>query len=268
MAPVAVRLRVPILRGRLRGTWWLPLAGGKTARVLWSTYEPAQTRLFEKLICPGDAIFDVGAHVGYYTLLSSRLVGTEGRVYSFEPNPENARYLRRHCAVNRCGNVSITEAAASDRGGTARFRFGTGSGTGRLAEEGEEGVVSVASLRLDDFAAERALAPSAIKIDVEGAEASVLRGALRILEEARPVIFLSTHGPEVHAECLSLLRSLDYGAEAVGGGDPERAPELLCRPSEGRPSHADTSPSSEERAAAAAVAPEGANGSRPIDERT
>jgi FkbM family methyltransferase len=218
-------VRLPIIAGRLRGRWWLLASRGKILRILNGTYEREQTRLFGQLLRPGGTVLDVGANVGYYTLLASVLVGDAGKVHAFEPEPKNAEFLRRHLRINGRRNVTVQQAAVSDRAGTARFAFGGGTGTGHLGETGE---LEVRTLRLDDYCAEHGLAPAAIKIDVEGAEMSVLQGARETLARHRPVLFLSTHGPEVHAASLAFLRGLGYGVRPILGGDVEWTTEVLA----------------------------------------
>jgi FkbM family methyltransferase len=220
-------VRLPIVGGRLRARWWDPTSRGKVLRILNGTYEPEQTALFEQLIRPGQTVLDVGANVGYYTLLASVLVGPEGRVHAFEPEPRNAGFLRRHAQINRRRNVTVQQAAVSDRAGTGRFDFGSGTGTGHLADAG---ALEVRTVRLDDYCAEHGLAPSAIKIDVEGAEMSVLQGARGTLERHRPILFLSTHGAEAHRASLAFLRGLGYGVRPILGGDVEATSEVLATP--------------------------------------
>ncbi len=220
-------MRLPIVRGTLAGRWWLPASRGKILRILNGTYEREQTALFREHLRPGDTVLDVGAHVGYYTLLSSVLVGDRGAVWAFEPNPQNAGFLRRHVEINGRGNVRITQAAVSDTDGTARFDFGTGSGTGHLAEGG---ALEVRTVRLDDFARENGLRVAAVKIDVEGAELAVLAGGEETLRRDRPVIFLSTHGAEVHRLCLAWLRERGYTLRPILGTDLDAATEVLCTP--------------------------------------
>jgi FkbM family methyltransferase len=220
-------VRLPIVSGALKGRWWLPGSRGKILRILGGSYEPEQTRLFEEHVHPGDTVLDVGAHVGYYTVLSAVLAGGRGAVWAFEPNPANARFLRRHAEINGLRNVHVTEAAASDAEGTARFDFGTGSGTGRLSAGG---ALEVRTIRLDDFCAARALAPSAVKIDVEGAERAVLEGARETLARHRPVIFLSTHGREVHRACLAFMEEAGYACAPILGDDVRTTTELFCTP--------------------------------------
>jgi FkbM family methyltransferase len=223
-------LRFPILAGPLRERWWLLESRGKLARILLGTYEPEQTRLFQAHVRPGDTVLDVGAHVGYYTVLSAVLTGPAGAVWSFEPNPRNAAFLRRHAEINGLRHVRVEQAAVSDAEGTARFDFGTGSGTGHLSAEGD---IEVRTLRLDDVCAAHGIVPRAVKIDVEGAEAAVLEGFAATVDSARPVIFLSTHGPGPHARCVAWLRARGYRLSPMVGGSVESATELLCTPGGG-----------------------------------
>jgi FkbM family methyltransferase len=218
-------VRLPIIGGALRGRWWDPASRGKVLRILNGTYEREQTALFEQMLDPGDTVLDVGANVGYYTLLASVLVGGGGRVHAFEPEPRNAGFLRRHVQINGRGNVHVVQAAVSDVAGTARFDFGSGTGTGRLAQSG---ALEVRTVRLDDYCAEHGLAPAAIKIDVEGAEMSVLQGARETLRRHLPVLFLSTHGAAVHRACLGFLRGAGYEPRPILGSDVESTTEILA----------------------------------------
>jgi len=218
-------VRLPIFAGALRGTWWLPQSGGKVLRILNGTYEPEQTRHFREQLKPGATVLDVGAHVGYYTVLSARLVGRQGRVFAFEPNPRNCGFLRKHVAANRLANVTVEQSAVSDTNGVAGFDFGTGTGTGHLANSG---TVEVRTLRLDDYCADRGVVPDAIKIDVEGAELDVLRGAQKMISTHHPVIFLSTHGASIHRACMRWLQECEYTIRPITGDDVKAATELLC----------------------------------------
>jgi FkbM family methyltransferase len=221
------RFPAPILRGSLAGARWLPAGGGKILRVLLGTYEPEQTALFGELTAPGATVFDVGAHLGYYTLLASRRAGPAGKVVAFEPDPDNFFFLQAHAELNRLSNVTLVESAVGEREGRAVFATGTGSGTGRLAAG--PGGISVPVIGLDEYIAAHGGIPDILKIDVEGAEEMVLRGANQLLEGRGPAIFLSTHGPEVHRECCRRLISLGYRLEPIFGADVETATELLCR---------------------------------------
>lgn len=220
-------LRLPIMGRPLRGYWWLPSSRGKVLRVLRGTYEPEQTAHFVRWIGPGATVIDVGAHVGYYTLLASMLAGDSGSVWAFEPEPTNAAFLRQHMYLNHCNNVHVEEVAVSNASGRARFVCGKGSGTGHLDGSGD---MEVRTVRLADFCAARGIKPSALKIDVEGAETEVLEGARELIRSSRPVIFLSTHGPALHRQCLSWLRDDGYSVHPILGGDIDDATEILALP--------------------------------------
>jgi FkbM family methyltransferase len=228
--PRARGLSVPFVVGPLRGNWWQLASGGKITRLLFGTYEPEQSDLFRQHIRSGDQVLDIGAAAGYYTLLSARLVGSTGRVVSFEPDPDNLRFLRSHVEQNGLSQVTILPVALADETGTARFGGGTGTGTGRLCQNG---VVQVAVRRLDDVAAEMDLRPQHLKIDVEGAEMAVLRGGERTIKTDRPTIFLSTHEkvvPGIHRQCCELLTEWGYQLQPIIGSSVEDSSELLCLP--------------------------------------
>jgi FkbM family methyltransferase len=206
------RRTFPILRGPLAGKKWL-LAS--RINFFLGTYEPGQTRAFQDIVKPGDVVYDVGAHYGYYTLLSSLLAGDRGKVIAFEPSPSNLARLQLHLQANRCGNVEIEEFALSDREGTARFDNQTGSGTGHLSASGS---IEVRTTTLDLLPA-RLPAPQVIKIDCEGAEVQVLEGGAQMLSSARPAIFLSTHGDHLKQACFRLLEGWGYSSRQLHGDD-------------------------------------------------
>ncbi len=218
-------LRVPILRGTLRGRRWLPAAGGKVLRVLLGTYEEEQTRLFRAMVRPGHTVLDVGAHVGYYTLLASELAGVTGQVVAFEPDPDNVRFLERHVRLNRCVNVTVERAAVAASDGEASFERGSGTGTGHLGAAGD---LTVRTLALDAYVRRHGLRPDVVKIDVEGAEAEVLAGAESMLRTVRPTLFLSTHGREPNRTCRLFLDRLGYDTVGIDDDSVAAADELLC----------------------------------------
>ena len=216
---------LPILRGRLKGKKWVLNAGGKIARLLLSTYEIEQTSCFEKMIKEGNTILDIGASIGYYTLLSSYLVGNKGKVFAFEPDPTNLFYLEKHITLNRLTNVTLIKSAVSDNNGFLYFEKGSGSGTGHISSTGN---VKVNTITLDEFIRNHQIIPDFIKIDVEGAEFQVLSGAKTILNEYHPTLFLSTHGKDIHQKCCLFLTNLNYQIQPLIGQDLENATELVC----------------------------------------
>jgi FkbM family methyltransferase len=198
---------LPILRGPLRGFRWLVAT---RSSFLFGTYEPTQTRLFEELVKPADVVYDIGAHFGYYTLLSSKLVGDRGRIIAFEPSPGNLARLYRHIELNRRSNVQVLELAVSDHEGTAHFETRTGSGVGHLADDGP---LEVKLTTLDSLS--QLPLPQVMKVDVEGAEVGVLNGAKSLFSKCKPVIFLSLHGDDLKKTCLEILSGHGYTFQQI-----------------------------------------------------
>jgi FkbM family methyltransferase len=218
---------VPIVQGPLRGKRWI--VGSATHGCWLGTYEYRKQRLFAQAVLPGAVVYDVGANVGFYTLLAAERAGPAGRVYAFEPLPRNVTLLRQHLALNRVQTVDVREAAASDASGLASFDGQTGPSIGRLKAGG---TLRVPTVRLDDLVFDQGLPPAdVIKMDIEGGEFQALHGAQRLLRLRHPLIFLSTHGQRVHADCCALLADLSYGLTAVDQSAAGLGDELMARSS-------------------------------------
>jgi len=214
---------VRILQGPLRGKRWI--AGSSNHGCWLGSYEAAKQRKIMEYVRPGMVCWDVGAHVGFYTLLFAELVGVGGRVSAFEPFSRNVELLRRHVDINRYLNVRIFPCALGDLDGDAGFDPGPSTAMGRI---GGRGPLKVPCSRADTLLAACEIeAPHVIKIDVEGAEADVLRGALRAMER-HPMIFLATHSEKVHRACLELLATSGYRVAALDGGPPEGTDEVVA----------------------------------------
>ncbi len=110
---------LPVMSGPLRGARWIP---DSTVRKCWlGTFEPVEQRRFVDFVRPGMTVYDLGANVGFYSLLASRLVGPTGRVIAVEPLPRNIAYLQRHVVANAATNVTIVQGAVSDAPGIGHF---------------------------------------------------------------------------------------------------------------------------------------------------
>ena len=181
------------LRGRL--------PGGEVVRMLpayrYLSWNPAEYAAFRAATPPGGTVLDVGANVGAYTLLFGQWVGAAGRVLAFEPQPEIYDGLAAHVQLNALGRVvSPIMAAVSDRAATADLIVSGTAGESRLAGAGEAGSATLPTtlVTLDDVCAQRQLRPDVIKIDVEGWELAVLRGARRLLARCPEVaLFVEMH---------------------------------------------------------------------------
>ncbi len=230
--PLSRRFWLPIVQGPLRGARWCPASGGKVVRVLAGSYEREQTALFMQHVRRGDVFLDIGAACGYYTLLAGRRVGPTGRIVAFEPDPQNADFLQRHIALTRLRQTTVLQMALSQNSGRARFGGGTGTGTGRLCDNG---AFDVTVRRLDDVAAQMHLAPTHLKIDVEGAELQVLRGGEQTIRAYRPMLFLSLHpdaAPNLREDCCDLLTRWGYHLQPILGSDLATTTELLATASQ------------------------------------
>jgi FkbM family methyltransferase len=202
---------VRILRGPLRGARWT--AGASTHGCWLGTYEPAFQSFFFSVVPKGGVVWDVGANVGFYSLLASRKAA---KVIAFEPLPENLSYLRRHIELNGLKErVQVIPAAASDRDGSALFTIVPGNRSeGSL---GPHGTLPVRTVRLDSLGT----VPDVIKIDVEGNEYSVLLGAIATMRNHHPLVLVARHSGDSY--CQDLLKALGYEVSEIAYG------ELLAR---------------------------------------
>jgi FkbM family methyltransferase len=217
---------VPIVQGRLRGYKWV--AGSSNHGCWLGSYELSKQKRFAAVIAPGTVVYDIGANVGFYTLLAAELVSPAGRVIAFEPLPRNLRYLEQHVSQNNLSNVDIIPAAVAAQSGDAFFDDKHGASMGHLSVAGS---LVVKTVRLDELVASgRIPAPDTMKIDVEGAEEQVLAGAAGLLSSKRPTIFLATHGDHLREVCLQLLTQYGYSIVAIDGGDLEDTDEFLATP--------------------------------------
>ncbi|HZF08585.1 MAG TPA: FkbM family methyltransferase [Thermoanaerobaculia bacterium] len=157
----------------------------------------AERFLLRRLLRPGLRVVDVGANIGYYLLLTSRLIGPQGSISCFEPEPENVIELERNMERNRLNNVQVFPVAAGDADGEVSLHPGI---NGKVAADGS-GSLTVSLRRLDSVLSGPV---DLVKVDVEGYEGHVLAGAERLLAEHRPVLFV-----EIHPTFLAPPTSLD-----------------------------------------------------------
>jgi FkbM family methyltransferase len=215
LGPLTRALRMALNRAAPTGMTDVRVAAGglegvlmtldlQTEKDFWlGTYEQDLQAAVKDLVRPGMTAYDLGANIGYITLLLAGSVGERGHVVAFEPLPANLSRLAEHVARNALGDrVTIIPAAAADRRGTRRFLVRTSGGMGKL--EGAAGrvflgeaAIPVRTIDLDSFVYRaKGPLPDVVKIDVEGGEVMALPGMRRLLREARPAILLEVHGPE------------------------------------------------------------------------
>lgn len=174
---------------------------------LWrGDHEPDVQALLAKFLRPGSIAYDVGSYVGFFALGIARALGREGRVFAFEPDPENAARIREHIAKNSfAAQIQVVEAAVwrATKESTTSYRRGRQARSqGGVEADGFRPVLAsgehilVSSISLDEFIARGNPPPQLMKIDVEGGETAVLAGAERLLAEHQPLIICEVHHVE------------------------------------------------------------------------
>jgi FkbM family methyltransferase len=192
---------IPIMSGPNRGLRWVV---GSLNHGCWlGTYEGRCTKFVASQVRPGMTAFDVGANVGYYTLLMASRVGPTGRVLAFEPDPANIAALKKHLVLNEINNVEIIEAAVSDQTGTSFFSCA-----------GSQGVLSSAGISVKTVVLDEYPAPDFIKMDIEGTEVSALRGSARILDKRHANWLIALHG-KAHDDVPRLLLAGGYSVRWI-----------------------------------------------------
>jgi FkbM family methyltransferase len=219
---------LPILQGALRGKKW---TAGSGSHGCWlGSYEYQKQKALQHELKAGDVVYDIGANAGFYSLLSSVKVGDTGYIYSFEPSPGNLQELKRHLELNRIKNCTVIDAAVSSANGEATFNISDDRCTGHLAVHGS---LRVRTVTLDELVTRGEIRPpNLMKIDIEGAELECLHGASNVIQEYRPIIFLATHGREIHSECTELLAKWNYHLMTLDGSPVGSTDEFMARPQE------------------------------------
>jgi FkbM family methyltransferase len=192
----------------------------RTAR----SYEPHVTRRLTDCLSPGSVFVDVGASLGFYTVLAGRLVGPSGRVISCEPGPQNQSMLLLNIQTNDLKNVELFPIAISD--GPGILFYSRSGGNGIISEYNGD----PRSLEVGDLVEARSLdriidcdeRVDVMKVDVEGAEGQVIRGAEKTLRRCSPTLFFEFAPPALEVrsgmsglEMLSLLAGLGYRFEIM-----------------------------------------------------
>jgi FkbM family methyltransferase len=196
------------------------------------TYEPFATQLFKEVVKNGMVVCDIGAQIGYYTLLAAWNVGQQGQVYAFEPDPRSFSYLIRNIEQNGLSKVVVpVNKAVSNRGGTVMLYLdeidARGSSLFRHPHVGKR--VSVEALILDEFFPKH-IGVDVVKIDAEGSELLVLESMERLLGRTKQIklfvecnpFMLKIAGSSVE-ELTSKLRSHGFNIKIID----ERARKLV-----------------------------------------
>lgn len=203
--------------------------GRSNAGYVLGTSELPVQEAFNLLIQPSMTVFDVGANIGFFSMIAARLVGPNGRVIAFEPLAENAALIARNAALNGFAHVTVRPEAVGASEGEQCFATSEVPSWGRLASlapppDRELGKIMVPVRSLDSMIAQSEVpAPALIKIDVEGAELSVLEGARKSVAFFRPLLVIELHG--TNRKMAALLNALNYEHIVLGrSGTMDEAP--------------------------------------------
>jgi len=211
LGPISGLLRSLLNRSAPQGASEVTVAGGRLAgarllldlrdeKDLWlGSYEPFMLEAIARFARPGMTAYDVGAHVGYVTVCLAQAVGPQGHVVAFEPLLANQQRLRANLELNGLsGRVQVVGGAVGEAAGRQLFKPHASVAMGKLAahdatDEPTAGLLEVEVIALDQFAAAAGTAPDLIKMDIEGGEAAALRGARRLMRQAKPILLLELH---------------------------------------------------------------------------
>ena len=166
-------------------------------------------------LCPGMVFYDLGANIGFFSLMAARLVGPEGRVISFEADPEIAARLRENLARNQFTHAHVEQKAVWSESANVSFARVDPStspdrGLGHVSPNGSApGTITVEAVSLDQYTASHP-PPDFLKCDVEGAEVAVFQGASQLFAGKRPILLVEIHSPENHRALLQKFAGHGY----------------------------------------------------------
>ncbi len=182
-------------------------------------YEPLETKLVRKEVKKGDVVLDIGANIGYYTLIFAKLVGKKGRVFAFEPDPTNFALLKKNISINGYKNVILVPKAVA--GKTERrklYLIKDNPGGHRLYDSPQsDRSLEVEAISLDDYFRGNNLRIDFIKMDIEGAEKEAILGMINLLKRNRKAKIVTEFNPlelknfgNKPSEYLKLLEKLGF----------------------------------------------------------
>lgn len=217
-----------ILFGPSRGLKYkVNLISGRQA--IYGNYEKHTQKALVSLVKKDMIVYDIGANVGLFTLLLSKLVGKFGHVYSFEPVPLIADQIRINTKLNNLDNVTVITKAVSDSAGLTWFDQARSYSEGHIVDNkyvNKSNLIQVSCVSLDHFVfSEKNPPPEIMKIDVEGGESRVLNGSYRLIEKYRPIIVCELHKPTQDLLVGKILIEHRYRAYRLHGGPIQRLDE-------------------------------------------
>jgi len=196
-------------------------------------YEAVVQRALCAHLKPGSVFYDVGAHIGIVSMFGGQLVGTKGMVYAFEADPANASRIEEHLRRNNFNQIRVVPCAVWSCEGRLKFKCASTQSSrneGAIAADtatSGESTIEVEALSLDHFVKDH-FPPTLLKIDVEGAEAEILRGSEEVFSRTRPVMICEVHHEQAAQEVAEWLQQRGYTFEWLEDS-PQFPRHLLAR---------------------------------------
>jgi FkbM family methyltransferase len=211
--PYETRVWIRIRAGLGKGLW-VYLDPRFEAVYVDGEYENLLQDSLLKYLQPDGVLYDVGAHIGIVSLCGAKLAGRTGAVFAFEADPENAKRIEENVRRNNLDSIGIVCRAAWHSDGQVRFQRASehssrNQGGVSNASPGTGDAIEVEAITLDTFAEKHRL-PTVVKIDVEGAEAEVLRGSENVFARAKPVLICEVHGSKPADDVIRWLSNHGY----------------------------------------------------------
>jgi FkbM family methyltransferase len=197
--------------------------GGDRGEILyhafWDKMFLEDLNTIKDFVKKGDTVIDIGGNLGFFVLILNELVGNSGQIYSFEPSKRLSQKLASTIKINDLHNVSIVNLAIGDSEGSTTLHYNPKqSGLSSIVSDFENNSLSeeIKITTLDKFSQNISKRVSFIKIDTEGYEPQVLRGAQEIIRRDKPTIYIELGGDHQKSsvEALQVLKELDYKCEA------------------------------------------------------
>ena len=161
------------------------------------SYDPGSTAILKKLLKKDMNVINIGANIGYFTLLAAREVGPQGKIFAFEPFPKTVELLQKNVDVNGYSNVDVVPMAVSDKTGTAKLSVGGSSLHNVISSRiiTEMSLITVPQTSVDDFMSQKELSINFVVIDAEGSEPFILNGMAKTIEKNLNMVIMIEYNP-------------------------------------------------------------------------
>lgn len=193
-----------VFRPKIDGLWYLN----------YSDAEPGVDRVLRENLKEGDTFIDIGAYIGYYSILARNIVGESGKVIAFEPNPESYKLLKKNFEMNGYTNCIAENIALSDEVGFVKLFIGkyTDDSSSLFSVENvdKSRYVTVKTMIFDKYCEIYKISPNFIKIDAEGAEYRILHGMQKVIDVHKPNLLMEIHPKHMESQGISIRSLFDF----------------------------------------------------------